>query len=253
MLSESLKKFHDAVLVVTAPGFADRQEHITRELSEGNFEFIYGVNKSETSKEQLTAEGLYDEARAIKLDRSSKPMTLGHICCSLGHAKTYRHMIENNVERALIFEDDASILSVDESQIENIVRSIPADAELIYWGWSGVERRPRLGGLKQTLYKIQHRIGVLKYNPTMIENLYPSDFDEHFMIAGKHFGAYAYTITLKAAERLVAWNTPVALNADNALIYAVLNGDVQGYVSRTRLFGEHSQGSADRIETLTSS
>src|SRR5215213_5047588 len=86
MLSESLRKYHDAVFVVTAPGFDDRQASATRELGEGNFEFIYGINKSMTSKAELAEKGLYDEARAIEIDRSSKPMTLGHICCSIAHA-----------------------------------------------------------------------------------------------------------------------------------------------------------------------
>jgi GR25 family glycosyltransferase involved in LPS biosynthesis len=82
-----------------------------------------------TSKEELTAQGVYDEARAIKLDRSSKPMSLGHVCCSIGHANVYRHIIEKGIERALIFEDDVITLPVDEAVIEASISNAPEDAE----------------------------------------------------------------------------------------------------------------------------
>ena len=249
MLSESLRKYHDAVFVVTAPGFDERQESATKELGAGNFEFVFGVNKSQTSKEELMEDGIYDERRAMELDRSGKPMTLGAVCCSIGHANAYRQMIERGIKRALIFEDDLSVNPIAEEQIAAILNSLPEDHQLVYWGWSGVERKPRFGTLKQQIYKLQHSIGVLKYNPTMIDNLYPAEFNDHFDIAGKHFGAYAYTVILDAAEALLKWNSPVVLNADNALMYALLNGDLRGYVSRERLFGEHSQGSPGTIES----
>jgi GR25 family glycosyltransferase involved in LPS biosynthesis len=250
MLSEALRKYHDAVFVVTAPGFDDRQASATQELGEGNFEFIYGINKSTTSKTELAEQGLYDESRAIEIDRSSKPMTLGGVCCSIAHTNAYRYMLENDIGRALIFEDDVSVFPIPEDQIANILKSLPDDNQLVYWGWSGTARRPPLAAVKQGMYKLQHSIGVLKYNPTMIDNLYPSDLNEHFMVAGKHFGAYAYSVTNEAAKVLLEWNMPVVLNADNALMYAVLNGDLRGYVSRGKLFGEHSQGSPGPIESL---
>jgi GR25 family glycosyltransferase involved in LPS biosynthesis len=242
MLSPALKNFHDAVFVVTAPGFDERQQSAREQLGEGNFEFVYGINKASTSKHELIKQGVYDEQRAIDLDRSSKPMTLGHICCSYGHRLAYQRMIDNSIERALIFEDDLSVLPVAETEIEKIVAAVPTDAELVYWGWSGVDKRPRLGGAKQSLYKLYHSFGALKYNHTMIDNLYPAEINDYFLLAGKFFGAYAYTVTLSGARTLLEWNTPIALNGDNALMYAVLNGDIRGYVSRVKVFGEHSQG-----------
>jgi GR25 family glycosyltransferase involved in LPS biosynthesis len=249
MLSEALRKYHDAVYVVTAPGFDERQKSAREQLGEGNFEFVYGINKASTSKDELIKQGIYDENRAIELDRSSKPMTVGAVCCSIGHANAYRQMIAKGINRALIFEDDVSLNPVAEERIAAILNSLPVDHQLVYWGWSGVERKPRLGTFKQQIYKLQHSIGVLKYNPTMIDNLYPAELNDHFKTAGKHFGAYAYSVTLDAAEILLKWNMPVVLNADNALMYAVLNGDVRGHVSREKLFGELSQGRPGTIQS----
>ena len=252
MLSPALKDFHDAVFVVTAPGFEDRQQHMREELDERNFEFVYGVNKSETSKEKLIADGSYDERRAIELDRSSKPMTLGHICCSISHSNVYRHICENDIKKALIFEDDAVLLPVDESLVKEIVASVPDDAGLVYWGWKS-DGEPPHSGLKKWLYKRQHDLGLLNYTYTMIDNLYPSDFNDHFFRAGKTFFTHAYTISLAAAERMLELNTPTVLNADNALMYAVLNGDFPAYLSKMQLFGQRSHVVGDQLRSHTQS
>jgi GR25 family glycosyltransferase involved in LPS biosynthesis len=252
MLSPALRNFHDGVFVVTAPGFEDRQLHMRRVLGEGNFEFVLGINKSETSKEKLIADGSYDESRAIELDRSGKPMTLGHICCSISHANVYRHICKNNIKTALIFEDDAVAMAVDEATVEDIVAKVPDDAELIYWGWKS-DAEPPHAGLKKWLYKRQHDLGLLSYSHTMIDNLFPSDFNDHFYRAGKTFLAHSYTVTLEAARKLLEWNTPVVLNADNALMYAVLNGDVRAYLSKRQLFGQRSQVVGDQLHSHTQS
>jgi glycosyl transferase, family 25 len=251
MLSPAIKNFHDGVFVITAPGFEERQENARRELGPENFKFIFGINRESTSKEEMIANRVYDEARAIELDRSSKPMSLGHICCSIGHANVYRHMIENGIERALIFEDDVVANPIEEKEIESIVSDVPPDAELIYWGWSGGGYRPPHGFLKQTLYHVQHSVGVLKYDHTMIRNLYAEPYNDHFDVAGKRLLAHAYSLTLSAAEKLLQLNTPVALNADNALLYSVLGGEVRAYNSKRKLFGQRSMDTSDPLLTAT--
>ena len=236
---------------MTVKSFTDRQESALKELGNGNFEFIYGVDKTTVSKEQMLVDGIYDEARAIEIDRSSKPMTLGHICCSIGHANVYRRMVENGIERAMIFEDDVVITPSEEAEIEAAVAHAPADAELIYWGWTGVEKRPTFATAKLQLYKVQHSLGLLKYNHTMIDNLYPREFNEHFMTAGKTFFTHAYSLTYKSAETLLRINSPVALNADNALMQGVLSGEIRAYVSKQQLFGQRSHLDAAAMPSLT--
>ena len=251
MLSPALREFHDSVFVVTAPGFDERREHTTRELGAGNFEFVYSLNKASTSKQELIEQGVYDEQRAIELDRSSKPMTLGHICCSLGHRMIHERFLASDAQRCLIFEDDVVCLEDSEAEIELAVSNVPDDADLIYWGWEGGGFRPWYGGAKQVLYHTQYSLGLLTYDHTMIRNLYARPFNEHFDRAGKHFLAHAYSVTRRAAEILIKWNTPIRLNGDNALMYAVLSGDVSAYIVRKPLFGQRSADKDDSMQTLT--
>ncbi|MBA2379880.1 MAG: glycosyltransferase family 25 protein [Blastocatellia bacterium] len=251
MLSPALKSIHDAVYVLTISRAEDRQENVRTELGEGNFEFVYGVDKRDVSLEQFVSDGIYDEALARRTDRRNKAMTLGHICCSLGHRMIYEKFLESGAERALIFEDDVVRFAVDEVVIAEMVAAVPEDADLIYWGWEGGGYRPAWGGVKIALYHVQHALGLLRYNHTMIRNLYSQPYNDHFDVAGKHFLAHSYTVNRRAAEALLKWNTPVKLNADNALIYAVMNVDVRGYLARKQLFGQRSADKNDPMATLT--
>lgn len=251
MLSASLKSLHDKVYVITIGSAADRHLNVVEQLGEGNFEFIYSLDKRDTSLEQLSADGTYDEAIARRTDRRNKAMTLGHICCSIGHRRVYEKFLESGAERALVFEDDMVAFDVPEPEIAAMIADVPPDADLIYWGWEGGGYAPWYGAVKQALYHIQHAVGLERYDHTMIRNLYSRPANEHFDRAGKHFLAHAYTINRRAAEALIKWNTPIKLNGDNALLYAVLNGDVNAYIAKTQLYGQRSADKSDPMATLT--
>jgi len=252
MLSPVLKKFHDRVYVVTIESATDRHQNVAGQLGDGNFEYVHSVDKRDVTIEQFVADGTYDEQIARRTDRRNKAMTLGHICCSIGHRRVYETFLSTDAECALIFEDDVTSCNVPEPEIAAMVASVPHDADLVYWGWAGGGYAPWYGVLKQSLYHVQHALGLERYNHTMIGNLYSRPYNDHFDRAGKHFLAHAYTINRKAAEALIRLNTPIQLNGDNALLYAVLNGDIMGYIARKRLFGQRSADKSDPMQTLTS-
>ncbi len=251
MLAPSLKHFHDSVYVITIPRAVERHASVVEQLGEGNFEFVNSVDKTDVSLDQIIAEGTYDEAIARRTDRRNKPMTLGHICCSIGHRRVYERFLESGGERALVFEDDVVSFGVEENIVSEMIASVPPDADLIYWGWEGGGHSPWYGPLKQALYHVQHVVGLERYDHTMIRNLYSRPYNEHFDVAGKHFLAHAYTINRRAAKALIRWNTPIKLNGDNALLYAVLSGDVRAYIAKPRLFGQRSADKSDPLQTLT--
>jgi hypothetical protein len=71
------------------------------------------------------------------------------------------------------------------------------------------------------------------------------------MTAGKTFFTHAYSLTYKSAETLLRINSPVALNADNALMQGVLSGEIRAYVSKQQLFGQRSHLDAAAMPSLT--
>ena len=251
MLSNTLKSFHDAVYVLTIESAVERHKNVSQQIGDGNFEFVYGIDRSTVTKDDLTASGVYDEALARRVDPKDRAMTLGHICCAVGHRMIYEKMLQSDCQRALIFEDDVTNLEISENVIETALSNLPNDWELIYWGWSGGRFKPLLGSLQQLIFHVRYSLGLHKLNHRMISNLYMRPYNEYFDISSVNFLLHSYSITRAAAEKLIKWNTPINLNSDHAAIHAILDDDIRGYVSKKQFFGQRSFDPDDPLESMT--
>jgi glycosyl transferase family 25 len=251
MLSPALRSFHDKTYVLTIASSAERQENVRHQLGDRTFEFVYGVDKETVTKDELIEARVYDEELAKKVDPKDRIMTLGHICCALGHRMIYEKIVGSDCQRALVFEDDVVNLGVSEDVIETAISNLPPDWELIYWGWTGGRFKPVLGGLQQLIFHTKYKLGLYKFNHRMISNLYMRPYNEFFDVSSVNFLLHAYSITRSAAETLIRWNTPINLNSDHAAIHAVLERDIRAYVSKTQLFGQRSFDPGDPLESMT--
>jgi glycosyl transferase family 25 len=251
MLSASLRAFHDKVFVLTLDGDAERQENVRQQLGTEGIEFVYGLDKRGVTKQQLIDEGIYDEELARRTDPHDRVMTLGQICCTLGHRWIYEKILDSDCERALIFEDDVVAFPVSEERIDEAVSSIPPDAELIYWGYCGGRFSPPLGQVQQAILHMKHAFGHYKHNHRMIRNVYMRRYNDFFDVAAVNFLAHAYTVTRSAAEVLRRRNDPIVLNADHVLVHAVLNEEIRAYVAREKLFWQRSNDPHDPTASLT--
>jgi len=250
MLSPALKSFHDAVYVLTIPSNTQRQQNAREELGADNFEFVDGIDKRTYTKERLIREGIYDEELAKQLDPKSRIMTAGHICCAYGHRMIYERILGSESERVLIFEDDVVTLPFTDDEMSSATSNIPADAEVILWGWLGGRYRPPFGALQQLIFHAKHTLGFYKYDHRMIRNLYMRRWNKYFDVSAINFGTYAYTVSRSAAEKLFRLNTPIAMNSDHATIHAALTEEIKMYVSRKQFFGNRSFDPNDPVESL---
>jgi len=98
------------------------------------------------------------------------------------------------------------------------------------WGWDKNGESGLTSFLKQTGYHIQNKVGLLKWSPTMINNLFARPFSPHLKKAGFHDYTYAYAITKSAAEKLQQMQTPIQYIADNLLAHAITRNIVSGYI-----------------------
>ncbi|HAU5545175.1 glycosyltransferase family 25 protein [Proteus mirabilis] len=90
-----------------------RKKNIEKELEKYNFSYIDAVvGADEDSK---TIENINTQEWVKK--RYGRILSYGEIGCSLSHIKAYQEIIENNIEWAIIFEDDIII----EKNIENLL------------------------------------------------------------------------------------------------------------------------------------
>lgn len=108
------------IYVINLKRCADRKEYMASLLSKYDADIVFidavdGALLSEEEKNQL-----YDIDAAYK--KYGKTVTNSEIGCAVSHQKCYKHMIDNNIDEALIFEDDVYI--IDEEKDTALIDSV---------------------------------------------------------------------------------------------------------------------------------
>lgn len=231
-----LNNYYDKVYILSVEAAEVRRNLFTDQFTGLNYSFFFGADKNKFRTEDLIEKRIYSDELTRKHHRYNKTMKPGEIACAWSHKLMYEEIIANNYNRVLIFEDDAI---PDVNMIKNIpqiLEEIPADCELLMWGWDK-NGKPTIGSrLKQFVYHIQHSIGKLKWNHHIIRNIYAQPFSKHLKKAGFHDYTYAYAINRAGAEKLIQMQTPIQYIADNLLAYAASSGIVNGYITWPQVF-----------------
>lgn len=242
-----INQYFDHIYVITIPRAIHRQEKIKKLLEGLDYEFFYGIDKMDWPLDKLITEGFYLEDRAKNYHRYNKPMIEGHIACSLSHRKVYEDIVTKKYKRVMIFEDDVVPDFPKLPNVDAILDELPNDWELLYWGY-GKNERPRK--TKQLFYRFMSALGVLKWNKTMIRNLYPERRTKHISKSGFHDLSHAYSITEKGARTMINIQTPIAHNADAAMSFAITNGWLKAYICHPKLFNQEIQVNPDNYKSL---
>ncbi len=237
---EILNNFFDKIIIITLHRAGERQANIEKELSGLNYDFFFGEDKHQHTLEEVKQQNIYDEKASIEFARSGNKMTLGHICCSWSHCKVYKEIVKNKWGKTLILEDDALLIKENAHFIKAILSQLPPTWELLYLGWLQNEKVNLASKLKQLLYHIKHSLGLLKWNHTQINNLYPKKFSKNLMRSGHHNCTHAFALTLSGAQKLADLQTPIVFNADALLAHAITTGSVQAYISLPKIFTQSS-------------
>ena len=247
---EPLNNYFDRIFVITLKRATERHEQIRKALQGLNYEFFFGEDKHDHNLQELSSVNIYNQQRSIQLHRYNKPMTLGHICCSWSHLHIYEKMVAENWQRVLIFEDDVFVNEDNDKYIPEILKQLPDTWELLYFGWEKNEKVTWASKMKQWLYHLQHSLSLMKLNHTQIKNLYPKKYSANLMKAGFHDCTHAYGITLPAAKKLKELQTPIVLNADSLLTYAITNRFIEAYIAVPKIFNQQSQYTTDRSHSF---
>ena len=164
----------------------DRRAYIAKSLKELglNFQFFEAVDG--TCLAEAEFEDIYNPGKAFEY--TGTHLTLGQIGTSLSHARLYQKMVEEDIEQAIILEDDAK-LTPDFKQILSRRDDFPPDWELIlfYHGWAYYSFWSR-----RRIYK-QYR--MVKFT-------------------GYVDGAVGYLLKKSAAHKLLATGYPICMPAD---------------------------------------
>jgi len=248
--SQSLQQYFDKVFVVSIPRFTDRHTKVQEHLQGLPFDFFWGADKLQLNIDKAKQEGIYDEARTRQLQRQGKSLNLGELACSLSHRMVYEEMIKHNWQKVLILEDDVLPLYDHLTELPAALQELPADWELVYLGYLKNEEVNFSSKAKQLLYKIKAALGLMKWTYTMVSNLLPKRHSDHLKKAGFHDCTHAYAVTLSAAKKLLAAQTPVVYRADDLLSHVILKGELNAFVTVPKFFDQevfHNSKSTSEI------
>lgn len=255
MAENRIKFFHqindyfDKVYVVTIPRLKARQAHMSLLLDGLDFEFINGTDKHNLEVGDI--EMLYDEKEHLRLSRFKKPLRPGEIACALSHLKVYQNAVKYGFDRVLVLEDDIDLVEAHLSQLATFLEQLPAKWELAYLGYWKNERRPRLGWVKQFGYVLLSIIGYHKWSVRRILNTYPRPVVGDVWESGNHEGAYAYAVSLGGCKKLIAYNRPIKLNADNLFSHLATNRYLKAYICAKKIFAHRSKNGIGAFSSET--
>lgn len=231
-----LNTYYDKIYVLSVASAADRRALFAERFKGLQYTFYYGADKNKFTIEETEAKGLFSESLTREHHRFGKTMKHGEIACSWSHKMMYEDMLAKNYSRILIFEDDAVPDPAMIKQIPAILEEIPAECELLMWGWDKNGKTGIGSRFKQFVYHLQHSIGRLKWDHTIIRHLYARPFSKHLKKAGFHDYTYAYAVNRSGAQKLLNMQTPIQYIADNLLAHAATKGVVNGYITWPQVF-----------------
>ena len=117
------------VFVIHYTKLKERRQHIEKQLSKYNLdvEFI-----TEYDRENLTDKDLELFDTSV-LNSSEMSLIRKHISC-------YEKICRDNLEHALILEDDATIISDFKNTLENYIKQLPKFWDLFFIGEGGLHK-----------------------------------------------------------------------------------------------------------------
>lgn len=225
-------------MVLSVPRFTDRQEMVKKVMKGVQFDFFWGADKNDLNIATAISNNIYDEKKAIALQRHQKPLSIGELACSLSHRNIYEAIIANNWEKVLVLEDDVWPIFEQMEKLPSALLELPGEWDLVYLGYLLHETVTPTLRRKQQFYKIISKLGLMKWSYEMVNNLLPKPYSNHLKKAGFHNCTHAYAVTLEGAKKLLAAQTPVVYRADDLLSYSNLKGSLTAFVTEPKFFDQ---------------
>ena len=135
---------------------------------------IYGLNLdiNKISPTLITKQGKDDALNPGQ--KVYTYLTKGAIGCALSHRKAYEKIINDNIDAALILEDDITIDSLFNKKLQTLRENIPEDYDILFIGY--------------------HNTSLKHFNPQI---------NEYYLKPKKLYGLFGYIVTNEGARKLL--------------------------------------------------
>jgi glycosyl transferase family 25 len=246
---ELLNDYFDKIYVISIErNFDARHPKLSDNLKGLNYEIFNGVDGKDLIEESV--QDIYDDRIARNKFSDYCLYSFGHrversfskseIGCAKSHLNIYKEIIEKGYQKVLIFEDDAKIVNDNIHLISEIIDQIPENCDLLYWGYRWYDSESKLSRFKRLFLvsPISLILNLFRRDKVNLNERYPKPFKKHVWKSGYHCGAHAYSINFNTAKKLLDYNSPIIMLADQLFAEMNREGDINAYVTVPLIFRE---------------
>lgn len=134
-------KIMKKIFIVHYKKLTERKTYLEKVLSNFDFEFIEKFDRESI----LDFDTLYSDDKSLWEERTNgiynfnitySKIRDSEFCNSLSHIEAMKNIVEQNLEYAIILEDDVIIGDDFSAKIEEIIKNIPKDFDFVFFGTS---------------------------------------------------------------------------------------------------------------------
>ena len=201
----------DKIIYINLDRRPDRNQNVIEQLKKLNlysmserFSAVDGkkLNLDDIDSKIITKQGIEDAKKANVL---YIPLTPGAIGCAMSHRAIYEKIVNENIARCLILEDDITFVDDFNKKIEELEKEITYDYDLFFLGYHGVS---------------QYDVNLPRTNNTY-----------KFITI---YGLFGYIVTKKGAQKLLDLY-PITLQIDSEITKNSEKIDIYGIGRDSRL------------------
>ncbi len=235
----------DKIYIINLARASDRRKRIKRIFSKYDLEitFVEGVDGRDMPMEFFEKHPYLNTY--LQEDR---PLSKGEWATALSHLNTLKQLIDNNLDNALIFEDDVSISDDGFKKFAESLKYTPPNWDLIYFGYF----------LGNTGKKLPFKTWLLSYTYSWAKELlvdgglgpnrsslglrkrFARQYNNYFSYAGYHYGLHAYAVSRRLAEIVFAKWVPTHRRSDYLMgIICAEEHEAKCFISNTPYFNQN--------------
>lgn len=240
-MTHVLNRYFDKIFIISINRNVHRINQFLKNHPDIEVEIFHGVDGKELypSIDHVCnfPQSFFDENH-LYYDRC-KNWNKGQIGCALSNFLVQKEILDRQLERVLILEDDAQLISDRLPVFNKAIKELPTDWDLFYLGYTPLSKWSE-NSFFSFFLKLRHLI-----NPVIAEGLSSGALTKRFFskpyskllkLPGVYLGAHAYALSYKGAKKMISLDTPMKLGADRMLMHATYHKLVKGYALKNPLF-----------------
>ena len=135
------------IFVINLERNRQRREFALQKLADLGLkgEIFPAVDGKTLDLNELKSKAVYDDA--VAHDKFSRSLSRGEIGCSLSHLRLYKKIVDEDIDTALILEDDAMFVDDVRKQLTGLLGRLPSDSDLVQLIYECKDHSPIAPGL----------------------------------------------------------------------------------------------------------